>query len=47
LAASMLRIYKDSVFRDVLVKRSLEQANKFSWKRCAQETFSAYKASLL
>lgn len=46
LGESMLRVYKDEALRNKMSAASLEQAKKFSWERCAQETIAAYQLSL-
>ncbi len=42
LKAAIIRLTNDLRFRDVLIKRGLEQAGKYSWKRMALETLTVY-----
>ncbi|MEI2581706.1 glycosyltransferase family 4 protein [Scytonema sp. PRP1] len=46
LCQSMLEIYSDSSLRKSMSLKSIEQAKKFSWERCTQETIAAYKTAL-
>jgi glycosyltransferase involved in cell wall biosynthesis len=46
LAHTMLKLYKNSNLRNEMVQKSLARARRFSWERCANETISAYNASL-
>jgi len=46
LCQSMLDIYNKSSLREAMSLKSIEQAKKFSWQRCTQETINAYKAAL-
>lgn len=46
LCHSMLQIYNDSSLRDAMSLKSIEQAKKFSWEKCTQQTIAAYKAAL-
>ena len=43
LAQAMLDICNDTVLRQSMVERSLEQADRFSWSRCARQTVAAYE----
>lgn len=43
LCQAMLNILTDSDLRQKLKNKGLEQAKKFSWKKCAQETVEIYK----
>jgi len=40
LAQAMLRLLRDKELRGELSARGLEQARRFSWRRCAQETLA-------
>ncbi|MCX5850082.1 MAG: glycosyltransferase family 1 protein [Deltaproteobacteria bacterium] len=46
LCQSMLEIYRNSSLRKSLSAKSIEQAKKFSWQKCAGETIQAYKTAL-
>lgn len=46
IAAAMLLVFQSQTLRDNLSIRGLEQAKKFSWKRCAEETLQVYKNCL-
>jgi len=46
LCAAMLSLFQDSDRREMLARRSLKRAAEFSWKRCVDETVSAYKKAL-
>jgi glycosyltransferase involved in cell wall biosynthesis len=41
----MLRVYKDSELRREMSRKSIERAKLFSWRKCAEETFQAYRAA--
>lgn len=43
LAQAMLDVGNDSELRKMMVKRGLQQAECFSWTRCARETVAAYQ----
>ena len=46
LCQSMFDLYTQSSLREEMTLRSIEQAKKFSWQKCTQETINAYKAAL-
>lgn len=46
LCQSMLEIYLKPSLRQSLSKKSIKQAEKFSWQKCTQETIQVYKAAL-
>lgn len=46
LCHRLLQIYTDTDLRQTMSRQSLEQAKKFSWERCTQETIAAYKQAL-
>ena len=46
LCQSMLNLYNKPGLRESLKSRSLEQAGKFSWFRCVNETIAAYKQAI-
>jgi glycosyltransferase involved in cell wall biosynthesis len=46
LCQSMLNVYNHSSLREVMSLKSIEQARKFSWQKCTQETINAYKTAL-
>lgn len=46
LCQAMLKIYRSAELRQKMSTDSLERAAKFSWKKCADLTIDAYKASL-
>ena len=46
LAQSMLDLYNNSDLREQMSFNSIEQAKKFSWQKCTQQTIDAYKAAL-
>ena len=47
LCQAMLSVYKSPSLRSKMVEQSLHRATKFSWQRCADETVSAYRTSLI
>lgn len=47
LCQAMLSIYQNPQLHRQMVQKSLIQAGRFSWKRCAEKTADAYKISLL
>ena len=38
------KVWEDKVLRKKLSQKSLNQAKKFSWQKCAQETLSVYQS---
>lgn len=46
LCHSLLQVYTDTDLRQALSRQSLQQAKKFSWERCTQETIAAYQQAL-
>lgn len=46
LCQSMLNLYTQSSLRQKMTLQSIEQAKKFSWQKCTQETINAYKIAL-
>lgn len=46
LCQAMWDVYSQPTLRQQLSEKSLNRAKQFSWKRCAQETVTAYKTSL-
>lgn len=46
ICRSILQIYSNPSLRAAMSQRSLEQAKKFSWEKCIQETIKAYKMAL-
>lgn len=46
LCQAMLEIYSSSELRQKMAESSLQQAAKFSWKRCAEQTMDAYNAAM-
>ncbi len=46
LCHSILEIYNKSSLRSDMSLKSLEQAKKFSWENCTQETIAAYRTAL-
>lgn len=46
LCQSMLDIYKSDSLRKSMSLKSIEQAKKFSWEKCVNETIAAYKTTL-
>ena len=46
LCAAMLALYRNSEYREILAQKALERAAEFSWKRCVDETVSAYRSAL-
>jgi glycosyltransferase involved in cell wall biosynthesis len=46
LCQSILDIYNKPSLREAMSLKSLEQAEKFSWEKCTQETIAAYKTAL-
>lgn len=47
LCNAMLDIYNKPGLRESLKRRCLEQAEKFSWLRCVNETIAAYKKAII
>lgn len=45
LCHSILEIYNQPSLREGMSLKSLEQAKKFSWEKCTQETIAAYKTA--
>lgn len=46
LCHNLLSIYNSPALRSEMSARSLQQASKFSWDQCVQETIAAYKVAL-
>ena len=46
LCHSMFELYNKPFLRQSMTDKSLEQAKKFSWDSCAQQTIAAYKTAL-
>ena len=46
LCQSILDIYSNSSLRESMSLKSLEQARRFSWEKCTQETIQVYKTAL-
>jgi glycosyltransferase involved in cell wall biosynthesis len=46
LCQQLLNLYQHPSLRETLSVRSLQQAGKFSWERCVQETIAAYTVAL-
>jgi glycosyltransferase involved in cell wall biosynthesis len=46
LCNAMLRLYENASLREEMSNTSLQQAQKFSWRRCGEETLAAYKSAL-
>lgn len=46
LCQSILEIYNKPSLREAMSLKSLEQAKKFSWEKCTQQTLAAYKTAL-
>lgn len=46
LCHTLLEVYKQPGLRHVMSHKSLEQAKKFSWEKCTQQTIAAYKTAL-
>lgn len=46
LCQAMLRIYSSAEIRQNMTANSLAQAEKFSWKKCAEQTIGVYKTAL-
>ena len=46
LCQSILAIYNDAALQKELSTKSAEQAQRFSWERCAQQTVAAYRKAL-
>ncbi len=47
LCQSLFELYNQPSLRQYMSHKSLEQAKKFSWEKCTQETIAAYKTALL
>jgi len=43
---NIINIYRNEALRNQLSSQSLQQAKKFSWKKCFQQTHAAYKKAL-
>lgn len=46
IADAMQKILVDNIMRENMVKLGIEQAKKFSWERCAEETHKVYEEAL-
>jgi glycosyltransferase involved in cell wall biosynthesis len=46
LCHHILKIYRSSTLRHELANKSFEQAKKFNWPKCANQTIAAYKKAL-
>ena len=46
LCAAMLQLASDGGLRAELARKSLEQAKRFSWTKCAEQTLNAYEAAV-
>lgn len=46
LCSKLALLYQNSSVRESLSLKSLEQASKFSWNKCVEETIQAYKTAL-
>jgi glycosyltransferase involved in cell wall biosynthesis len=46
LSEAMLKIYRSQSLRQELSEKSLRRAKLFSWKRCADDTVSAYERAI-
>jgi len=46
-AQEMLRVTSDESLRSTLRQKGLVQAQKFSWRRCAEETLEVFKRIIL
>jgi Glycosyltransferase len=46
LCQSMLEIYRKPSLQKTMSMKAIEQAKKFSWQKCTQETIQAYKTAL-
>ena len=46
LCEAMLRVVSDDDLRDVMSQKSLDQAKKFSWAQCADQTLRAYQTAV-
>ena len=46
LCHSILELYRHPSRRETMSLKSLQQAKKFSWERCTQETIAAYRMAL-
>jgi glycosyltransferase involved in cell wall biosynthesis len=46
LCQSLLNLYHNSVWRQTLSVQSRQQAQRFSWPICAQQTLKAYRQAL-
>jgi alpha-1,3-rhamnosyl/mannosyltransferase len=43
---AMLRLTRDTRWREELIERGRVQAREFSWRRCAAQTLEAYRHTL-
>ncbi len=43
---AILEVYRDGAVREKLAARSIEQAKRFSWRRCVEQTIAAYRTAL-
>lgn len=46
MCQSLLKLYSQPDLRQEMARKSIEQAEKFSWEKCVQETVAAYKLAL-
>ncbi|MCK5862373.1 MAG: glycosyltransferase family 4 protein [Candidatus Hydrogenedentes bacterium] len=42
--SALRQVVGDKALRDTMCKKGLEQAERFSWKRCAEETLDCYRS---
>lgn len=43
---ALTRVLSDDSFRSESVRRGVEHASRFSWKKCAEETYAVYRKAL-
>ncbi len=43
IGSAMERLLSNSELKKIMIQRGLQHASKFTWKRCAEETYSFYK----
>ncbi|KHD87932.1 MAG: hypothetical protein OM95_11720 [Bdellovibrio sp. ArHS] len=46
MAAALVRVLTDQVYREALIEKGRRQAAKFTWEKCAQDTLEVYRKIL-
>jgi glycosyltransferase involved in cell wall biosynthesis len=43
ICEALVKLIKDKSLRETMARKSLQQAAKFSWEKCVQQTIEGYK----